>query len=134
METRAAPTRGEPLVIEPDGLEVLVVVLREQGYRVVGPTVREGAIVLDELRSAAQLPWGTTAEQEAARYRLEPRDDEAAFGWAVGPHSWKGELLPSRVRLWRARRDGDGVPVVEEEPPPDRPLALLGVRPCDLHA
>ena len=121
-------------MIEPDGLEVLVAVLREQGYRVVGPTVREGAIVLDELRSAAQLPWGTTAEQEAARYRLEPRDDEAAFGWAVGPHSWKGELLPSRVRLWRARRDGDGVPVVEEEPPPDRPLALLGVRPCDLHA
>ncbi len=121
-------------MIEPDGLGRLVDVLRQQGYRVVGPTVRNGAIVLDEIESAEALPWGTGAEQQAATYRLAPRDDGAAFGWAVGPHSWKGELLPSRVRLWRARRDGDGLPVVEEEPKPERPLALLGVRPCDLQA
>lgn len=130
----AQTTDGAALVIEADGLDRLVAVLRERGYRVVGPTVRDGAIVLDEIDSAAALPWGTTAEQDAAHYRLAPRDDGAAFGWAVGPHSWKGELLPSRVRLWRAQRDDDGVPVVEEEPLPERPLALLGVRPCDVHA
>jgi sulfhydrogenase subunit beta (sulfur reductase) len=122
------------LVIEPDGLEALVSVLRARGYRVVGPTVRDGAIVLDEIVSAEELPWGTTAEQGAARYRLEPRGDGAAFGWAVGPHSWKGELLPARVRLWRAQQSANGVPEIEEEPVPERPLALLGVRPCDVHA
>ena len=132
--TEAQHPDAAPLVIEPDGLQALVAVLGERGYRVVGPTVRDGAIVLDELRSAAELPWGSTATQDAAHYRLEPRADGAAFGWAVGPHSWKSELLPARVRLWRAQRDASGVPVVEEEPAPERPLALLGVRPCDLHA
>jgi sulfhydrogenase subunit beta (sulfur reductase) len=132
--TDAQHPAAAPLVIEPDGLEALVAVLGERGYRVVGPTVRDGAIVLDELRSAAELPWGSTATQDAAQYRLVSRADGAAFGWAVGPHSWKSELLPARVRLWRARRDASGVPVVEEEPAPERPLALVGVRPCDLHA
>ncbi len=132
--TDAPHTDPVPLVLEPDGLDVLVGVLRERGFRVVGPTVRDGAIVLDEIRSADALPWGTTATQDAARYRLEPRADGAVFGWAVGPHSWKSELLPSRVRLWRARRDDDGIPIVEPDDAPDRPLALLGVRPCDVHA
>ncbi|MGW4077299.1 4Fe-4S dicluster domain-containing protein, partial [Streptomyces asiaticus] len=39
----------------PDGLTALVDVLRARGYTVVGPTVRDGAIVLQELESAAQL-------------------------------------------------------------------------------
>ncbi len=116
-----------------DGLTALVEALRQQGYRVVGPTVRDGAIVLDEISSADELPHGWTAQHEAATYRVERREDDAVFGWAVGPHSWKQELLPSRVRLWRAAARNEA-PAIEEEPPPDRPLALLGARSCDLHA
>ena len=85
-----------------DGLTALVEALRQQGYRVVGPTVRDGAIVLDEISSADELPHGWTAQHEAATYRVERREDDAVFGWAVGPHSWKQELLPSRVRLFRS--------------------------------
>lgn len=126
---------GEARVLRPEDLERLVEALVEAGYRVLGPTIRDGAIVLDEISSASELPHGWTARQDAATYRLERRDDESVFGWAVGPHSWKQHLLPSRVRLWRAARPPDGeVPRLEEEPPPERPLALLGVRPCDLHA
>ena len=117
-----------------DGLTALVEALRQQGYRVVGPTVRDGAIVLDEISSADELPHGWTAQHEAATYRVERREDDAVFGWAVGPHSWKQELLPSRVRLWRAAARNGDAPAIEEEPPPDRPLALLGARSCDLHA
>jgi ferredoxin len=116
-----------------DGLERLVEVLRERGYRVVGPTRRDGAIVYDELASADELPAGWTEVQDAATYRLERRDDEARFGYPVGPHSWKRWLLPPHVRLWSARANG-GAPELTEEPPPERPLALLGVRPCDLRA
>ena len=122
-------------VLGPEGLSSLVRALLEAGYRVLGPTVRDGAIVLDEISSAAELPHGWTAAQEAATYRLERRPDEAVFGWAVGPHSWKQHFLPSRVRVWRAAAPANGdAPAIEEDPPPDRPLALLGARSCDLHA
>ena len=100
----------------------------------LGPTVRDGAIVYDELDSAAELPIGWTDRQEAGTYRLEQRSDEARFGYAVGPQSWKRFLFPPRVRLWRARRDGDGDQAIEEEPPQDRPFAFIGVRACELHA
>ena len=63
-------------------------------------------------------PAGRTSRRPA-RYRLARRDDEALFGYAVGPHSWKQELLPSRVRLWQARRQNGGL-AVEEEPRRER--------------
>jgi len=95
-------------VIEPGALDVLVGALRGRGYRVLGPTVRDGAIVYDELESAAELPIGWTDSQDGGQYRLERRQDEARFGYAVGPHSWKQFLLPPRIRLWQARQNGDG--------------------------
>jgi sulfhydrogenase subunit beta (sulfur reductase) len=120
-------------VIEPEALDDLIGALRARGFRVLGPAVRDGAIVYDELENASQLPIGWTDRQEAGTYRLEPREDEARFGYAVGPHSWKQFLFPARLRLWRARTNG-GAPVVEEEPPDETPLAFLGVRACELSA
>jgi sulfhydrogenase subunit beta (sulfur reductase) len=120
-------------VVVPEALDALVAALRRRGFRVLGPTVREGAIVYDELESAAELPVGWSDRQEPGSYRLERRDDEARFGYAVGPHSWKQFLFPPHLRLWRARRNG-GRPVVEEEPIDETPLAFLGVRACELHA
>ena len=50
-------------VISLDGLEQLVLTLLRRGYRVVGPSVREGAVVYEELQTAAELPigWGGRA-------------------------------------------------------------------------
>jgi thiamine biosynthesis protein ThiC len=45
-------------VIEPGALEGLVQTLAGLGFRVLGPMVRDGAIVYDELASAAGLPIG----------------------------------------------------------------------------
>jgi ferredoxin len=123
----------EASVIDPGALDDLVGALRRRGFRVLGPTVQDGAIVYDELDSAGALPIGWTDDQDAGRYRLERRDDEARFGFAVGPRSWKQFLLPPRVRLWRARRNDEGFEV-EEEPLDDTPLAFVGVRSCELHA
>jgi len=124
---------AKPSVIEPEALEDLIRALAARGFRVVGPTRRDGAIVYDDLDSAQDLPTGWTDEQAPGSYRLERREDEARFGYAVGPHSWKQFLMPARVRLWRASRNGEGFDV-EEEPGPERPLALIGVRACELHA
>jgi sulfhydrogenase subunit beta (sulfur reductase) len=120
-------------VLAPEALDDLLGALRSRGYRVLGPTVRDGAIVYDDLESAAELPIGWTDRQEAGTYRLERRSDEARFGYAVGPHSWKQFLFPSRLRLWRARENGSS-PVVEEDAPDETPLAFIGVRACELNA
>ena len=119
------------VTISLDGLDELVAVLRRRGYRVIGPLVRDGAVVYDELSTAAELPIGWGDEQEAGVYRLVRRDDEARFGYAVGPHSWKQFLQPPHVRLWRAQRNGGPA---QDEAGPDRPFAFVGVRGCDRHA
>jgi ferredoxin len=107
--------------------------LSRRGYRVIGPTVRDGAIVYDEVTTIAELPVGWTDQQDAGRYRLERRADTALFGYAVGPHSWKRFLHPPVERLWQARREGAGFAVIENEKPTER-LAFIGVRACELRA
>jgi sulfhydrogenase subunit beta (sulfur reductase) len=51
-------------------------------------------IVYDEIRSSDELPIGWTDEQEAGRYRLKRRDDQALFGYAVGPQSLDADPGP----------------------------------------
>ena len=126
-------TDADTAVLEPGALEALVSALHARGYRVLGPRLRDGAIVYDDLERADQLPVGWTDAQAPGRYRVERREDEARFGYAVGPHSWKQFLLPARVRIWRSRRDGEGFEIDADET--DRPpLALVGVRGCELSA
>jgi ferredoxin len=127
-------TQPQQAVIAPGALDRLIEALGDRGYRVLGPTVRDGAIVYDDLESAGELPIGWTDRQDGGTYRLERRADEARFGYAVGPHSWKRFLFPPRVRLWRGRRDDNGIAAVEEEPLDETRLAFLGVRSCELHA
>lgn len=120
-------------IITPEGLDALIVVLAAANYRVLGPTLRDGAIIYDDIAGVADLPEGVTDRQEAGRYRLEQRDDDALFGYTVGPQSWKKFLHPARQTLWRARRDGDGmtIDVPVEEPPR---FAFIGVRACEISA
>jgi ferredoxin len=123
----------ESTLLDRDGLGGLLDTLRADGWTLVGPTVRDGAIVTAEIAGAADLPAGWTADQEAATYRLRRRDDEALFGWAVGPQSFKQLFFAPRERLWQAHREGDGFRVEPETQPPRR-IALVGARSCDLHA
>lgn len=123
----------QPAVLERAGFGRLLEALQARGYRVVGPTVRDGAIVFDEIALESELPCGWSDEQEGGKYRLKRRGDAALFGYAVGPHSWKKYLFPPQVRLWSARRQGDGH-VYEPEREEWPKLAFLGVRACDLAA
>src|SRR6266568_1081467 len=74
-----------PRLIGADGLGALFEALVADGYRVIGPAVQDGAIVLRELSSAAELPSGWGVTLEPGGYRLRRRDDTAAFGHAAGP-------------------------------------------------
>jgi len=124
---------GETAVVEAAHLDHLFQALTKKGYAVVGPTVREGAIVYDRVNSAAELPAGWTDEQNGGTYRLKRRGDNALFGYAVGPHSWKKFLHPPEQKLWQAERGADGFTIFQEKQVHPK-YAFLGVRSCELHA
>jgi ferredoxin len=121
-------------VLERAGLDALVRSLAEAGYDVIGPTVRDGAIVLDRIDGVADLPEGVGVEQEAGRHRLTRRDDRRLFGWAVGPDAAKRFLFPPREVLATISRNGDGMRVEPADGAEERPLAFVGLRACDLYA
>ena len=79
------------------------------------------------------LPRGWTDVQEPGKYRLERRQDDALFGYVVGPHSWKKYLFPPLVTLATADRTDSGWSMnVSTEPV--RKYAFVGVRACELAA
>jgi sulfhydrogenase subunit beta (sulfur reductase) len=121
-------------IIGVDALGALLERLRDElGYRLVGPVLRDGAIVYAEIDGIDDLPAGWMDVQEPGRYRLERRNDAALFGHAVGQHSWKDFLHVPVQRLWRAERTGDGFKVIPEVTEAPK-WAFIGVRSCDLHA
>jgi len=127
------PETRRRALLERAGIQKLLDALTARGYRVVGPTLRDGAIVYGELASADELPAGWTDQQDGGRYTLSRREDDALFGYAVGPHSWKQFLHPPNVRLWRAVRGAEGFELQPEHDDPPA-YAFLGVRSCELHA
>lgn len=114
-----------------EGLDRLLSLLRERGYRLIGPTIRDEAIVYDEIEGAAALPIGWTDEQAPGQYRLRRREDDAYFGYVLGPQGPRNHLTPPVEALVRIRRRP---PEVEPSEPPAPPLALIGVRACELAA
>ncbi|MBI1309822.1 sulfite reductase subunit A [bacterium] len=114
-------------------LQSLIDCLHGDGFTVVGPTVEQSAIIYDEIESVDALPRGWTDRQEAAKYRLERRDDDSLFGFVVGPHSWKKYLFPPLTTLSSAQQSESGWQM--QTPEADaRKLAFLGVRACELAA
>ncbi len=128
---------SEPVVIDWEGLDALFGALHEGGYRIVGPTVRDAAIVLEQLSSPAELPTGVGDVQDGGTYRLRQRGDNAVFGFANGPQSWRRFLFPPRELLWRAERSEGGF-TIDKKTTADADrierYAFLGVRACDLRA
>ncbi len=122
-----------PVLLDRAGLQALLDALAARGFDVIGPTLRDGAIVYDRIARIAALPAGWTDRQDAGRYRLERRADAALFGYAVGPQSWKRFLHPPEELLWCAHRQADGFAIAPALPPP-APFAFIGVRACELHA
>jgi sulfhydrogenase subunit beta (sulfur reductase) len=125
---------SEQRTLERADFDRLLAALADAGYEVIGPRVRSGTIALEPIDSADELPTGLRDEQDGGTYRLVERGDQALFGFSTGPQSWKRLLHPPRVRLWRARREGEGIEVDPEPPQDAHPRAFLGVRSCDLHA
>jgi sulfhydrogenase subunit beta (sulfur reductase) len=129
-----SPTDSQGHVVMARGhLDQLLDAIARRGFRLIGPTVRDGAIIYDEISSSADLPAGWTDEQDGGTYRLRRRGDEALFGYNVGPQSPKRYLFPPSSLLSRVRSE-DGVSFAAADDQQASPLAFIGLRSCELHA
>jgi sulfhydrogenase subunit beta (sulfur reductase) len=126
-------TVGSRLFLPKHELPALFRELTTRGYEIIGPTIDQQAIVYDRIASVDDLPKGWTDSQEPGKYRLARRDDEALFGYVVGPHSWKRYLFPPEAKLAAAERTASGWKFAEAEDTAPK-FAFLGVRACDLAA
>ncbi len=121
-------------IIEFKRFESLLSALHKRAYTIIGPTVRDGAIVLDEVRSTKDLPQGYQDEQAPASYRLHNNGSDSLFNYVVSPQSWKKFLYPPRLKLFSAKKNGKGFEVGANTMATPLKYAFLGVRSCELHA
>ena len=115
-------------------LQHLLNCLERAGYRCIGPRVRDGAIVFDELSHVDELPRGVGDEQSPGHYCLDVSDSRRLFAWANGPQAIKPQLFAPREMLWRAERGESGRIEFREVAAQTVPVAIIGARPCDVAA
>jgi ferredoxin len=127
------PPVNSHLGIDKVQLQELIDALSALGYRTVGPRIADGAIVYSELKSIDQLPVGYIDRQDGGLYRLEKSEFAGHFDYVVGPHSLKNFLFPPRETLLESVRTNGTWEIKAPEINPT-PLAVIGVRSCDLHA
>lgn len=121
-------------VLRTNQIQALIDLLRERGYRTTGPTIRDCAVIYDEINNAEQIPFGVADEQEAGFYRVKKRKEAGYFSYVVGAHSWKKFLNPPLYTLWKAKMDNGEMSLVADEPAAVPHYAFIGVRPCEITA
>jgi len=132
MSASKLPT-GSFVALAKDDLQGIIDGLRDLGYRTVGPQVADAAVIYDELADVAQLPLGHIDVQDGGYYRLQEDPRAGSFDHVVGPHSLKNYIFPPRETLLEAQQV-DGQWEMQTPPRDETPLAVIGVRSCDLHA
>ena len=123
---------SQALVIEADRLDSLIKALRKSGYKTIGPKARDGAVVLEEISGADELPIGLVDDQQPGAYRLSKAKKPAYFDFTHGSQTWKRYLFLPKEKLWTAQKTDNGFVVEAEVDAPK--YAFIGVRACELAA
>jgi len=133
MSTSSVPRIAASVVLPKSALQRIFNNLRNAGFTLIGPTIRKGATVLDEIRKVEDLPAGYCDEQKPGYYRINKSADGQWFAHNLGAHSWKNFLHPPSITLYSvSQTSGQWVLQRPEKFAPR--YAFVGVRSCDLHA
>lgn len=116
----------------PDALDRLIAKLAAT-HDVIGPRVQDSSLTYGPISRLADLPKGVGAEQTPGQFRLVPSGRGAYFDYTFGAQSAKGAFSPAVSDLFTVRRENGGYKVTHP-PEPARPLAIIGLRPCELAA
>lgn len=128
-----SPRVSATITIAKHELQTVFDNLRGMGFTLVGPTIRDAAITLDEIERIDELPIGMTDDQQPGRYALRTTREANYFTFSVGPQSWKKFLFPAHSPLFKATRNNGAFTVESSESAPPR-YAFVGARACDLSA
>ncbi len=120
-------------ILSPAELDHLIALLGEEGYDVRGPVLEQGVVQLRPVAGLEDLPHGIADAQAPGRYRTSTSAGEEYFEFAVGPASLKADLFPPRRPVWRSEMTEGQISFRTAEEA-TRPLAFIGVRPCDMAA
>ena len=105
--------------------------LSSKGYRIVGPTVRDGSVMWETIQAVSDLPIGWRDHQEPGRYRLAQTGSKDIFGVVHGPQSLKPFAFTPREPLVQIERSKDGFTTRSTLPQSEK-VAIIGARACDL--
>jgi formate hydrogenlyase subunit 6/NADH:ubiquinone oxidoreductase subunit I len=124
---------GSQVAIRKEVFDQLLSNLTQTGYEVVGPRIKDAAVVYAPIQRLADLPKGTVSEQAAGRYRLKPSGNSRYFDITPGAQSWKQFLFPPRSELFKlVKENGNWREEILDQTPPR--YAFIGVRACELAA
>jgi formate hydrogenlyase subunit 6/NADH:ubiquinone oxidoreductase subunit I len=125
-------TRGQ-VIIERTQLQKLFDVLAKKGFNKIGPTVRNGAVVLDDIKADTDLPIGWSDTQGGGTYNLKQTGSQKIFDFTVGQDSWKTFLYPPVLKYWTATKENGNIEISQASLTAPK-QALIGVRACELAA
>lgn len=131
MSQSVSPPLHAPSLLPRESFHCLLETLRRRGYRILGPTVKDGAVVWGTITTINDLPVGWQDEQRPGHYRLKKTDSTRCFGIVHGPESLKRETFAPSETLLVLDRKGKSFsprPVLPESVA----TAILGIRACDL--
>ena len=112
----------------------MLAALQQCGYRLVGPMLRDGAIVYSEFAAVEELPAGASIESGPGRVRASQENHPRLFAWANGPQAVKPLLFKPVETLWQVERQGQDSLDFRSPEVDVAPVAVIGVRACDLAA
>lgn len=117
-----------------DSLQCLIDALHASGRQCIGPVERDGAVLFERINFVDQLPVGVHDAQAPGSYHLTHSDSRRCFAWANGPQALKPLTFAPQETLWRVTHDVEQGLGFEAVTPEVSPLAVIGVRACDLAA
>ena len=121
-------------VLEVDEFRDLLNNLRKNGYQIIGPKLKDEAIVYDFIDGFEDLPVGYSDLQNNGYYRVHKEDDRSLFSnYTVGQNSIKQFIFPACKTILKIKNENSSFQI-ESNSDKIPKFAFIGIRPCELAA